>query len=495
LEFFLKVLYLFALVFLLAACAAPVPTKPSAPSAVIAASGTAVTRVTWQDKSNNENGFVIYRDTLLNNSSDPNLVATSLEKIAEVTANTTYFEDKTTNLEARYIYYVAARNDLGASETVRQDGDPVRVRPAFEAVVGSANTKDWRFPQPVTAYLFLVHEDAAKPKSDVVVTVSGPQGWNNNHASSFTMSPSQFSRDLVRVAPNLSLESGTYTVSAVVNGQTYTTQSVVSKEAVLGVSKVGFQLTNSNSNAGVNWEKVTGAKSYFSYLGASDINVRGVRTLSLNSEFNSLKLGPAEYTGRVYALNYDATAKEIERPFPQFMVSVGESDLTLVPFTGSTFFKVDPAARYLEGDSNDTGKPATALSLTQIGAAPGECVGLMRAGAFKSDALKLDLFPDMISVFRGNTGLLNPGALGNQSSEYTSPTAQGKEIDIPEDFLVPGRQIAVQIPEGATELLVSADDVRNSDNSDPNNDFGVLVAKVSCPSAAQLQSYALNDLK
>jgi hypothetical protein len=486
----LKLLYPFtALVLLLAACGEPVQSKPSAPSTVLALSGTAFTSVTWQDKSKNEDAFVIYRDTL----SDTNITAQSLVKIAEVTSNSSRFEDKTVASGARYIYYVAAKNTLGDSESVRQAGEAVRMRPAFEVVVGGATSSDWRFPGVLTAYLLLVNEDSAKPQSNVTVTVTGPAGWNNNNPHVFTSYVTEFGRDVVRVAPTTPLVSGTYQVIAVVNGQEYKTESVVSSEAVLEVSSVDFTLNGNVANS--NWTSVTGATSYRSFLGASDINVKGERTLSLSSEFSNLNLGPAEYTGRVYALNYDATATQIQRPFPQFMVSVSESDFTLVEFTGSTPFTVDPTGRYLASDDNDKGKPATALSLADLGAVPGECVGLMRAGDFQADSSRPDASPDMIGVFRNGASFLNPGALGNQSSEYTSLTAQGKPTDIAEDFLVPGRKIIVQIPDGATGLSLSADDVRNSDNSDLDKDFGVLVAKVSCPGGTQLQGYTLNYLK
>jgi hypothetical protein len=118
-------------------------------------------------------------------------------------------------------------------------------------------------------------------------------------------------------------------------------------------------------------------------------------------------------------------------------------------------------------------------------------------GDFVSDnsPLKPDASGDMIAVFQDGTNFLNPGMLGNQNAEYTSPTAQGKPVDIAEDFWVPGRLIKVQIPEGATQLLLSADDVYNSDNTDPDDDFGVRVAKVSCPVSKQLQSYEVNYLK
>jgi hypothetical protein len=480
----LKLLYpLTALVLLLAACGESVQSKPIAPSTVTASSGKAFTSVTWQDKSKNEDAFVIYRDTL----SDTNVVTESLVKIAEVAADSSRFEDKTASSSARYLYYVTAKNAVGESQSTRQTGEAVRVRPAFEVMVGSGTSSDWRFPGVLTAYLLLINEDSAKPQSNVTVTVTGPAGWNNNQPHVFTSYITEFGRDVLRVAPTTPLVSGTYKATAIVNGQEYVTESVVSSEAMLEVSSVDFQLEN--NVADLNWTSVVGATSYRSFLGASDINVKGERTLRVSSQFSNLSLAPAEYTGRVYALNYDATATQIQRPFPQLMVSMSESEVALVPFTEGNFFKVDPAARYLTSDDNDSGKPATTLSLSQLGAMPGECVGLMRSGDFQSDSLKRDGSPDMIGVFRnGGAGFSSPGVLGNQSGEFTTPTAQGKPTDIPEDFLVPGRKITVQIPDGATELALSADDVRNSDNSDPDGDFGVLVAKVSCPSAAQVQN-------
>ncbi len=489
----MKFLYpLTALTLLLAACAEPAPTKPTPPSAVSAASGVTTTSLQWEDKSSNEQGFVIYRDTI----SEANVAVTSLEPVAEVAANTTTFQDKTALTEARYIYYVAAKNGLGLSETVRQTGEAVRLRPSFEIVVGSATMNDWRFPGVLTAFLLLVNEDAAKPQSNITVSVTGPQGWNNNRAYTFTAFASEFGRDVVRIAPNAPLVSGRYSVSAVVNGQSYVTESDVSTELKLEPPSVTFNFQAAQRSADVAWTPVNDAVSYRTYVGASDINVAGKETLVERADFTNLVLQPAEYTGRVYAFNYNTTLANPERPFGQFMVSFAEStDVELVPFTASTFAKVDPSARYLVGDNNDSGKPATALLLSTLGASVGECIGLMRQGDFKGDSTKPDLSPDMIAVFRGNAGFLSPGALGNQSSEFTTPTAQGKDTDIAEDFWVPGRQIVVQIPEGATQLLLAADDVRNSDDSDPDNDFGVLYAKVSCPSAVQLQSYEMSLLE
>jgi hypothetical protein len=481
----LKLLYPFtAVAFFLAACTNVAPSKPNAPKNVLAASGVTATSLSWQDLSSNEEGFVIYRDTL----SQTNAVTTSLEPLAEVSANTSSFQDKTASSDGRYVYYVAAKNALGESATVRQTGEAVRVRPAFEVAVGSATTTDWRFPGVLSSFLILVNEDFVKPQSNVSVSVVGPQGWNNNRPYTFTVFVSEFGRDVVRIAPTTPLESGSYTASAVVNGQTYTTKSDVSADATLGGSSLTFSLTQ--PVADLSWTSVPGATSYRSYLGASDINVAAKETLQQNAQFDKLTLQPAEYTGRVYAFNYDVTTANPERPFPQLMVSFSESDnIALVPFAGSSFAKVDPAARYLVGDDNDSGRPATALSLSQLGAAPGECVALMRQGDFKSSGISLDRSPDMIAVFSGSAGLLMPGALGNQSGEYTSPTAQGKEIDIPEDFLVPGRMVTVQIPDGATQLLVAADEVRNSDNSDPDDDFGILHKKVTCTGAAlQMQN-------
>jgi hypothetical protein len=489
----LKFLYpIAALTLLLAACAEPAPTTPNAPSSVSAASGISAPSLTWQDKSSNEEGFVIYRDTL----SATNAAITSLEPLAELSANITQFEDTTATADARYIYYVAAKNALGASETVRQTGEAVRVRPAFEVVVGSATTSDWRFSGVLTAFLLLVHEDSAKPQSDVTVTITGPQGWNKNQPYTFTTYLGEFGRDVLRLAPNTPLVSGTYTTNALVNGQSYVTSSDVSTDMTLATSSLTFDFKAAQRSADLTWTSVAGASSYRAYVGASDINIAGHETLGQSAEFKNLQLNPAEYTGRVYAFNYDTTLAVPERPFPQLMVSLGESsNVEIVAFTDSTFAKVDPSARYLLGDSNDTGKPATAFSLSTLGVQPGECVGLMRQGDFKSDSIKPDLSPDMIAVFSNGAGFLNPGALGNQSSEYTTPTTQDKKTDITEDFLVPGRQITVQIPSGATQLLVSADDVRNSDNTDPDSDFGILHKKVSCPGAALQMEAQQNLLK
>jgi hypothetical protein len=371
---------------------------------------------------------------------------------------------------------------------------PPLVGSTFEIVAGSATSNDWRFPYTFTAFALLPYDSSTIPTSDVSVSVTGPEGWNGNRPLTFTVTKGEFTPEVVRLLPTIPLVSGMYKATALVNGKTYVSETLVDNSLTLQTTTVDFSLSGKSAN--LSWSEVASAKSYRAFLGASDINLRGERTLRLTSQFN-LSFSPAEYTGRVLALNYNTTAKNLKRPLPQLMVSMSESAATVVPFTEGTFYQVDPAARYLQGDDNDTGKPATSLSLASLSAAPGECLGLMRVGDFVTDnsPLRPDASGDMIAVFQDGTNFLNPGMLGNQNAEYTSPTAQGKPVDIAEDFWVPGRLIKVQIPEGATQLLLSADDVYNSDNTDPDDDFGVRVAKVSCPVSKQLQSYEVNYLK
>jgi hypothetical protein len=490
----LKVLYpLTACTILLGACASSTPAKPLAPSTVVATSSETAPRVTWKDNSTTEQSFVIYRDTV----SETQETVESLERLQEVPANTTSFTDTKASSDVRYVYYIAAENAGGESSKVRQGNEAVRLRPAFETVVGSATSSDWRFPGVLTAFLMLVNEDAAKPRSDVVVSVKGPEGWNNNNPYSFTAVLSEFGTDVVRILPTTPLVSGTYTLAATVNDETYETTSVVDTGLTLETSDITFSLKTSERSADLAWTPISGAVSYRTYVGLSDINISASETIEQSSAFQDLELLSGEYTGRVYAFNYDTTQAKPERPFGQFMVSFTESgNVETVAFTESTFTKIDPSARYLASDDNDSGKTASTLSLSTLGAQPGECVSLMRQGDFQVDINSPDLSGDLIAAFRSSSGFLNPGSLGNQNSEFTTPTAQGTATDIAEDFWVPARLIYVQVPEGATQLVFAADDVRNSDNTDPDSDFGVLYRKISCPGAAlQLQNVELYPLK
>ncbi|MGL4611493.1 MAG: hypothetical protein ACRCYY_17735 [Trueperaceae bacterium] len=387
----------------------------------------------------------------------------------------------------RLFVFIALLFVLAACSTNKQPTDKeqpsVDSGLAFEAVVGSGTTSDWRFlSYTFTTFVFIPYKDVAKPSDKVNVSVAGPEGWYFNQPLVFEVGADEFGPEAIRNMPNIPLVSGTYTVTTKVNGQTYVTESTADSTKVLPATTVEFSLED--TSASLNWTGIPEAKSYRVYVGMSDLNVKIESTRNLSAFFNDLEMTPADYTGRVTAFNFDVTSPLKVRPTPQPILSISESEATIIPFTEGTFYQVDPSARYLVGDDNDTGKPATAVSLEGLEALPGECLHLIREGDFKSDGSSPELSGDMIAVFQSASGFLMPGANGNQSFEYTSPTAQGKPVDIPEDFWVPGRLITVQIPEGATQLLFSADDVRNSDNSDTNDDFGVRIAKTGCRTAA-----------
>ncbi|MDZ7706186.1 MAG: LamG-like jellyroll fold domain-containing protein [Trueperaceae bacterium] len=101
-------------------------SAPSAPSNVSATSGSGSVVVTWQDNSDNETGFNIFRETI----TTPNAITTqSGDLIATIGANVTSYTDTSADPNQQYSYSVQAINGSGSSASTPQDGDPVSPDP------------------------------------------------------------------------------------------------------------------------------------------------------------------------------------------------------------------------------------------------------------------------------------------------------------------------------------------------------------------------------
>ncbi|MEN0065790.1 MAG: LamG-like jellyroll fold domain-containing protein [Myxococcota bacterium] len=109
-----------ALVFGLTACSdgPNAGEAPVAPSDVQALPGNGFIRVLWQDNSDDETGFVVYRETVT-----PEAVARSL--VASVSADGTEWDDLQVEAGYTYRYAVASLGDATESALIEMTGDPV----------------------------------------------------------------------------------------------------------------------------------------------------------------------------------------------------------------------------------------------------------------------------------------------------------------------------------------------------------------------------------
>ena len=111
-------LLLAALLTVLVACGS---SGVNAPTNVTASPGAANITVTWEDVSEDEDGFVVYRKGTAPDA--------SFERLAETDADVTSYTDDTVELEQAYFYAVTAK--LGAQESrLATTSEPVTPKPA-----------------------------------------------------------------------------------------------------------------------------------------------------------------------------------------------------------------------------------------------------------------------------------------------------------------------------------------------------------------------------
>lgn len=102
--------------FSLSACGGNAGPTLEPPSNLTATADAGFIRLSWQDNSDNETAFFIYREVA------GGAAAQAFDKIGEVGANVESFEDDRVSPEQNYRYAVAAKNDASITEPVPQAG-------------------------------------------------------------------------------------------------------------------------------------------------------------------------------------------------------------------------------------------------------------------------------------------------------------------------------------------------------------------------------------
>lgn len=93
---------------------------PSPPDSVVATAIPGAVRVSWTDTSDDELGFLIYRETL----APAGLTNQAFTQIARTGANVTSYDDVGVEADAEYIYQVAATGPGGTSAAAPATGTP-----------------------------------------------------------------------------------------------------------------------------------------------------------------------------------------------------------------------------------------------------------------------------------------------------------------------------------------------------------------------------------
>jgi hypothetical protein len=476
----LIIICLFAGLLVVSSCGEKEIVKtPTAPSSVVATPGPGYITVTWQDNSNNETGFVVYRND--------GTTSQTRSKVGEVGANTTKFLDTDIQLSSDYSYSVAAKNAEGES-TQAPLSTAAKVEAGVDFMVGTLNRKPFEDSVGTAFGTYYFFPTEGIQDGELTISITGPQGWNDNEAVELTLEGEllrttlqdgwlTFSRYFIDAV------AGEYTLTVKAKDKTYTATATLSDATYRFTPPSSITISESTpTQVTASYTAPREVVAYHASIWAGrydEFIVSADETKATTSVFNDLSLVPGSYILEVATFPVDISG------FPEKITTYGVA-FDYVPFTlsfsGSTFYPIDTKGAYLPRDPDDAANSATSISLDTLGVSAGECLGLVQSGTYSArlEDNRPDTSTSMIGVFRGDAGFVAPGARGNQEDIESRPTADGLATDIPQDFRVANLSI-VEVPEGASELLFSPNDSFHSDNGDPNNDYGVLIAKQSCP--------------
>jgi hypothetical protein len=477
----LIIICLFALLLVVSSCGGTKtdPKTPTAPSSVVATPGPGYITVTWQDNSDNETGFVVYRNG--------STTSQTRSKVGEVGANTTKFLDTDIQLSSDYSYSVAAKNAEGESSQAPLS-TTAKVEAGVDFMVGTLNRKPFEDSVGTAFGTYYFFPTEGIEDGELTISITGPDGWNDNEAVELTPDGEllqatlqdgwlTFSRYFVDAV------AGEYTLTVKAKDKTYTATATLSDATYRFAPPSSITISESTpTQVTVTWTAPQEVVAYHASIWAGRYDkfiVSADETKATTSTFNGLSLVPGSYIVEVATFPVDISG------FPEKISPYGvafDFKSFSLPFTAGVFYQIDSRGAYLPRDPDDAANSATSISLDTLGVSAGECLGLVQSGSYSArlEDNRPDTSTSMIGVFRGDAGFVAPGPRGNQEDIESRPTADGLVTDIPQDFRV-STFVVLEVPEGASELLFSPNDSFHSDNGDPNNDYGVLIARQSCP--------------
>jgi len=174
----------------------------------------------------------------------------------------------------------------------------------------------------------LVVRPQQQPNS-ITVSVSGPGGYSENITlqSASARTPSGVWWEIGWNAAQ-TLTSGTYTISAVIDGQTEQVSVNVDASSTLAQPNVTIGPNPTTKSVTASWNAVPGASGYLVRLINRTTNavVASARLASLSTTFSSLNLNTSDqYAVQVYAANSNIAIDPPIVPTGQLNMALGES--------------------------------------------------------------------------------------------------------------------------------------------------------------------------
>jgi len=155
-------------------------------------------------------------------------------------------------------------------------------------------------------------------------------------------------------------------------------------------------------------------------------------------------------------------------------------------------FPLNPRATFLR-TNNDSPLAPLVLELAGLGATPGTWLRIGSTGGFRYISGGPDGNRSLVGVFSAGSTVLAtnvqqrvPGAIA-AGPAYPSANTYfgGLPMDIPQDFFCSRNgwsdSVVVEVPDGATHLLLGVHDSLYNDNTDPNGDHGAVVTVLPTP--------------
>ncbi len=213
----------------------------------------------------------------------------------------------------------------------------------MQMVGGTYNRSDY-YPRPAnycspgvsgpgTAFAIL-WQPKTGTNPGIQISVTGPTGWNNNSALAINYSANANVLSRARPAYCTPASAGTYTATATVGAESFSTSFIIDPTNVLALPSGIATSAISNSGVTGNWDAVVNAQSYsaqvYSFL---DSQYKGLqKNVPINTAtITGLTLVAGTHNLDVQAFNFDITTPSLTTPLPiQFNASIASKNF-IVP--------------------------------------------------------------------------------------------------------------------------------------------------------------------